>query len=617
MVGPVLHLELLLGSRRGKQYIFRWIYGGWLVVQLSFLYFNYLISQSYVADAASDFSVSLVSALVKQQFLLLLLATPAFTAGAITDEKSTGTLQYLMAADLTPAEILLGKLFGRLAQVALLGLISLPMLCFFGVFGGVDLIGLFALALTTSLALIAVGSASLLASVLSKHTRDAVLGLYALCGLAYALYLLVNALHGTVAAGGKGGWGATLLAGLDGLLAYFNPLYTLEPVWGQHDLGEFGRRLFGATIAWGSVAAGCLGLAVWRLRTAYLEQLEGAGKRRKARWWTANRQEIRRDPIRWKERQIEGIAPLPILRRVPGWLGCAAIFLVTTVSSLGILWSHFPATAKPERIPSLLLAGDLPAVVDLLSDIEPAGGAFMMQALVVMLLASLVIGIRCSGAVCGERERQTWEALLLTPLETRQLIRGKLWGILGASYPYLLSYAIPAIPLSVLGGLGAVAATVGWLAVTWLAMYFLGAAGIWCSVKAKTSWRSLLATLAFGYLLGSAIYVCALPLIFVLIGMIMIALSLLELFFPGTRALGLGNFGGVFLIAFLIASGLGLICIFFFMATMFLRWAEKRVADVERTRHWRRREWEDYFDDEEEYYRLRKRRAARKPRYYS
>src|SRR5262249_236836 len=258
-----------------------------------------------------------------------------------------------------------------------------------------------------------------------------------------------------------------------------------------------------------------------------------------------------------------------------------------------------------------------PAVVDLLSEIEPAGGAFMIQALVVMLLASFVIGIRCSGAVCGERERQTWEALLLTPLETRQLIRSKLWGILGASYPYLLSYAIPAIPLSVLGGVWAVAATVGWLAVTWLAMYFLGAAGIWSSVKAKTSWRSLLATLAFGYLLGTAVYVCTLPILFILIFMIMTALTLLELMFPGTKALGLGNFGAVFFVALPIGSGVGLIGIFFFMASMFLRWAEKRVADVERTRHWRRREWEDYFDDEEEYYRPRKRRAARKPRYYS
>ena len=56
------------------------------------------------------------------------------------------------------------------------------------------------------------------------------------------------------------------------------------------------------------------------------------------------------------------------------------------------------------------------------------------------------------GAISSERERQTWEALLLTPLSAGQIIRGKLWGVMAASYWYLLAYAAPAVTLSVLGG---------------------------------------------------------------------------------------------------------------------------------------------------------------------
>ena len=63
------------------------------------------------------------------KLLLLLLATPAYTAGAIPDEKTRGTLQYLLAADLTAWEILAGKLLGRIAQVALLALAALPLIC--------------------------------------------------------------------------------------------------------------------------------------------------------------------------------------------------------------------------------------------------------------------------------------------------------------------------------------------------------------------------------------------------------------------------------------------------------------------------------------------------------
>ena len=39
MVGPVLFQELLLGSRRNRLYVLRWCYGGWLLLQLSWLYF--------------------------------------------------------------------------------------------------------------------------------------------------------------------------------------------------------------------------------------------------------------------------------------------------------------------------------------------------------------------------------------------------------------------------------------------------------------------------------------------------------------------------------------------------------------------------------------------------
>src|SRR5262249_37452172 len=195
-----------------------------------------------------------------------------------------------------------------------------------------------------------------------------------------------------------------------------------------------------------------------------------------------------------------------------------------------------------------------PAVVDLLSEIEPAGGAFMIQALVVMLLASFVIGIRCSGAVCGERERQTWEALLLTPLETRQLIRAKLWGIIGASYPYLLAYAVPALLLSLLGGPKAVFWTGIWLAVTWLAMFFVGAAGLWCSVRSKSSWRSLLGTLGFSYLGGFLLWLVTSPATFILALIIVLILMLVDKLLKTNITGGLGACGTVYLEAVYVAS---------------------------------------------------------------
>ncbi len=40
MVGAVLHQEWLLGSRRNRLYLFRWIYAGWLIVLVCYGYFR-------------------------------------------------------------------------------------------------------------------------------------------------------------------------------------------------------------------------------------------------------------------------------------------------------------------------------------------------------------------------------------------------------------------------------------------------------------------------------------------------------------------------------------------------------------------------------------------------
>src|SRR5262245_65067776 len=112
MIGPVLQQELLLGGRRGRQAVFRRIYTGWLVLLFLFFYWLYLINSNYIGyhlvngaeldpSAAGSFAANLLQWLLIHQLFLVLFATPALVAGAITDEKAGGTLQYLLTADLT------------------------------------------------------------------------------------------------------------------------------------------------------------------------------------------------------------------------------------------------------------------------------------------------------------------------------------------------------------------------------------------------------------------------------------------------------------------------------------------------------------------------------------
>lgn len=601
MVGPVLYLELLLGSRRGRQYIFRWLYAGWLILQLGFYYLMYRFALSasrwtnggrFDTNLTGQFASDFVELFVAQQTILLLLATPAFVAGSITDEKTRGTLQYLLTASVTAGEVVLGKLLGGMAHVALLALVGLPVLGFIGVYGGIEPVTLMAILAISVAPLFALSAASVLASVWSRHTRDAVLALYVISGVGLLLLWGTHHLAAYLAAlappGSAPGMSARVLGGIDAVLQLFNPLYVLDPVWGQGNVAEMLRRLLASVLAWGSVGAVCLCLATWRLRAAYLRQLEGEGRPRKVRWWQVTPAPIGDDPIRWKEQHIDGIAPLAVLRQLPRWVGVTLIAGLTIWVSGSILWSHRPSGLTLAQVLERLTSRDVAGLQALVARSTPSGQSFLLMGLVVVLVASLIVGIRCSGAISGAREGQTWEALLLTPLETSQLVRGKLRGIMAASVPYLLAYAVPAVVLAPFGGFMALFWLVLCLAVTALAMYFVGAAGIWCSARFKSSWKSLLGTLGLGYVGG--FLVCAAvasPVIAILTIIILVVLHLIDTFYGTQVVKAVGGFETVYT-ALLIASCLGLAASFYVAARfVLLKSAENWVAMRERIRHWK------------------------------
>jgi ABC-type transport system involved in multi-copper enzyme maturation permease subunit len=476
MVGPVFALELLRGRRRSRLDLFRRVYAGWLILQFGVVFLSYLaeILGGFVSPRVgiSRFLNSFLEAFLAQHFLLLLLLTPTFAAGAISDEKAQGTLQDLLTADLTSWEIIGGKLCGRLAQVLLLALVGLPLLGLLGGYGHLHLLTFLSLsALTVALAF-ALGAASILASVWSKQTRAAVLLVYTGGGLGF---LSVRLLEWGLSEGIPRLASDSLLRGvlerLDGFLHYLSLFYVLEPVWDRNDPGEQIRRLLAGALVWGTFGAGCMALAVWRLRPAYGRQLEGAGRRN--RTVTKTRRPMMDDePIRWKEREVRGAD----------------------------LWSWLPRLPQRVTVPMVLL-GTMGLSVSFLAQ-GYSEGEFLAQGVLVLLLTSLVAGVRASGTVCAERERQTWEGLLLSPLDTKEIVHDKLLGIMDSVRLPLCAYALPALLVSSLAGVNAFEITFLLLLLTWVAAYYLGATGIWCSVRSQSSWRSLLATLASGYGFG-------------------------------------------------------------------------------------------------------------------
>jgi ABC-type transport system involved in multi-copper enzyme maturation permease subunit len=584
MVGPVLYQEMLLGARRSRWHWFRAIYFGWLmVVMFPWIFFGLLALGAGRPEGAdlrdlSYLAENYLGFFLFQHFLLVLLITPVLVAGAITDEKSRGTLQYLLTTDLHPWEILLGKLAARVYQELLLALVGLPLFAFFGVLAGMDAARVLGFILCTIVLVFMAGTFSLLTSVWCRHTRDAVLTVYCVAVAVCVLMPLARFL------------GDRWAPGLIG--SFLDCIYPLNPLGGYTatmPLAEYGRRLVIFTAWWGGLGFVFLAVAGLRLRGAYIRQLEKSGRQKKRHWWNLRRPPVGDHPLLWKERYIEGIAPLALLRRVPTWLGILVIFVATTIASGWILVEHLPYGTTLANVRDMVLHGDWEGLWSVRERLDSNYGDFMWQGWIVLLLASLVIGIRCSGAVTGEREKNSWEALLLTPIETRHLVRGKMWGIAGACVPYLLAYAVPALILAAIGGIPSLLVVLLMLAVTILGIFYVAASGIWWSVRSKSSWRSLLGTLGMTYVGGAALWCVLSGVAWIIAIIILLFIALLEqvIYQRTGQRLGLTTSPATLINSWFIGICLCLAGAFVLLSWLLIRAAEYRVSVLERIKHWK------------------------------
>ncbi len=542
MRGSWFALELVRCCRHGRLVVLRRIYAAWLVAQWVVLCFNYLAaSQSGLQAspaAVSHFVGGYLEIFVVQHFLLLMLVTPPLVAGAIADERTKGTLALLLTTRLTAWEIVIGRLLGRLIQLGYLALVGMPFLCFMGGYGHLRLSPLLALPVVTVGLAFALGAAGLLASVRSAQTRDAVVRMYLWCvlaltsgaSLAWGLGQVIPLLR-------PGGAPHTWSLRAEAALHWLSPLYVLDTFWEGSSPATLARRVLTAVLAWGIIGAALLGLAVWRFRPTSLRLLDGR-RRGRGGGRPRLRAPVDDEPVRWKERVVAEAAILSGWSRVPRWLGVAVIF----GSTLGLSWA-FLQQSDPERV-------------------------FLVQGLGMMFLFSLIMGIRTSGAISGERERQTWEALLLTPLTNEEIVWGKFQGIAEAVAPYVLAYLIPALALAAWAGAAAFTVTASLAVVTSAGMYYMGATGIWWSVQLRSSWQSLLATLVSGY--ASA---AGLILLLVIPVMCLSCLSAVALFTLEQSGIRTPDWA-----LHLLVSIVGSVTV----AAFLVRRARRRVADAER-----------------------------------
>lgn len=430
--GPVFATELQAAARRWQTYATRAAFVAALLAAFGCVW--WLNGSSRTAGRLANMAAAgerFYFALVGTQLALLLLAAPAATAGAVCLDKTRGSLLHLLVTDLSVAEIVLGKLFARLAPVFGLLLAGLPVLAIATLAGGIEPRTVFG-AFLVSAGVAVVGCAlALVFSVWAGKVLDVLLTVYGLEILGL-LALPGWTFIGRILWGGWG-WPAPPV-----WLQKSNPFWlAFAPYSRPGATGPADPLLFFA----GAVAlSGALALvAVVSVRRAALgvRGVPSRHGRQRIRWqatWLPG-PSLDRNPVLWREWH----------RRQPsrGLRAARSIFLVAASGLTAVVVFN---VANGNSL-SIRAAGIINGLI--------------------VSLGLLLFCVSAATSLSEERIRGGLDVLLTTPLSTGSIIRGKWWGIYRA-VPALV--VLPALNL---------AAT----------MYFTEGPTFWSSGPAPQAWR--------------------------------------------------------------------------------------------------------------------------------
>ena len=379
--GPVFVSECVTAARRWQTYAGRVALLAILLASLTVVWAA-KVAPSHRTPTIRQLAYvgeSFFYAIAGTQLALVLLAAPAYTAGAVCLDRARGTLAHMLVTDLSAAEIITGKLGSRLLPILSLVIAGLPILALATLLGGIDPDALFGNFLVTLGVGVAGCALALLLSVWGKRPHEVMLGAYAV----WAILLLAAPAWRLLPPGWRTGPPPTWLENTNPFLLSFAPY--LRP--GTVALDDY-VAFFG----------GCLGLSALLVLLAAATLRRAATQESKRRGgpsgWRLPRvgPSLDFNPVLWRE--WHGRRPSRWVRVV--WGVYVVLALAATVTLLAS-----PGTT-----------GSMPVFVN----------AFQYS------IGLLLVSITSVTTLFEERVRGSLDVLLTTPLPTLSIVRGKWWG---------------------------------------------------------------------------------------------------------------------------------------------------------------------------------------------
>jgi ABC-type Na+ efflux pump permease subunit len=416
LTGPILARELLAASRQPGSYVARVVIATLLLVTLGT---NYYVWEAYTEGVFSVNSLtwyarSCFCSLVAVQGILTVALVPGRVGAAIAEQRERKTLHYLLASDLTSFEIVVGALAARLLMVIAGISAGLPVLALLTLLGGIEPRWVWLAYGGTLSTAYFLGGVAILMSTLARRSRGAI----NLTLTIAAMWILGPTI-------------VTVIGWFGALPKWLRFLYPIVVDWvlpsTPMGIALYGRSLVEAgpdalieAVAWMAglqLAAGsvCVLLAACRLRPTFRAQEAAAGRdataRQRARRW---RRACGDDAMLWKETHPPR----------PGRIGraCSLGFRALVILGVGYTLLHYAAPFAQ----MWFLGTPAPSWIEL----DRLALSVHVRSMTGMLFC--LFGLAAlSHSACGvtsEREQDTWDSLIATPVPAGAFVRAKMLG---------------------------------------------------------------------------------------------------------------------------------------------------------------------------------------------
>lgn len=363
------------------------------------------------------------------QLILICLLTPIFMASAITKEANPKTWDILLTTPLSPLQIVLGNLFGRLFFIVALLIGALPLMVVTQFFGGVPLDTILLTQLVALCLALSIAAAAIAMSVTRTAGQKAAVSFFVITVL-YILvtYVLDNMFRVPVSIGSTAHWTT--------IFTPFNPFLVLEALlqpsrytvpqvsaspwpfgWAvTHPVAAwcwFTVLLSSITIVWSSLQVRKLGQS--QVKENFWKRLFASSTlERKSHVVTGN-------PIAWRERVTRH-------RNIGSLLGRWGFVAICTLTLIILTTLYFTRSLSPEVFRLIILT-------------------LVCGELLIVTFAALTMS---ASTIAKEREDGSLDLVLTTAITPKVYLGGKLRGLIMHLLPMVL---VPCITMMVVGGI--------------------------------------------------------------------------------------------------------------------------------------------------------------------